>query len=377
MEKYVDANGKEDLRGWPFVVPGGRFNELYGNFPVPIPAGQLVSNYLRVGWDSYMIALGLIIDDRVDLAKAMVINFCFEIEHYGKILNANRSYYLSRSQPPFLTDMTLRVFQKIRHEEGALGFLRTSILAAIKEYLTVWMAEPRLDPISGLSRYRPDGLGVPPETEPSHFDSHLGPYAKKHEMSIQDFIVAYNDGIIKEPALDEYFLHDRAVRESGHDTSYRLEGVCANLATIDLNSLLYKYEIDIAKVIESYFNGRLVIPEEFSVKGHPDLKTGTVHTSGAWERRAKRRKMLIDRYLWNEERGMYFDYDTIKKKQSKYESATTFWAMWAGVSSPKQATKMVEVALKLFEKHGGLVSGTEKSRGRVGLDRPNRQWDYP
>lgn len=324
-----------------------------------------------------MIALGLIIDDRTDLAKSMVINFCFEIKHYGKILNANRSYYLSRSQPPFLTDMTLRVFNKIRHEEDALNFLKTSILAAIKEYTTVWMAEPRLDPVSGLSRYRPDGLGVPPETEPSHFDSHLGPYARKHGMSIEDFIVAYNDGVVKEPALDEYFLHDRAVRESGHDTSYRLEGICANLATIDLNSLLYKYEIDIAKVIEGYFNGRLVIPEEFAIQGHPDLKLGAVHTSGAWERRAKKRKMLIDRYLWNEERGIYFDYDTVKKKQSKYESATTFWAMWAGVSSPKQAAKMVEAGLKLFEEHGGLVSGTKESRGRIGLDRPTRQWDYP
>jgi alpha,alpha-trehalase len=74
---------------------------------------------------------------------------------------------------------------------------------------------------------------------------------------------------------------------------------------------------------------------------------------------------------------MYFDYDTVKKEQSDYESCTTFWAMWAGVSTPSQAATMVEKALPLFEAAGGLVSGTEKSRGEISLDRPNRQWDYP
>jgi len=74
---------------------------------------------------------------------------------------------------------------------------------------------------------------------------------------------------------------------------------------------------------------------------------------------------------------MYFDYDTVKKQQTTYESATTFWAMWAGVPTPRQAMVMVPMALSKFEAFGGLVSGTEESRGPVGLDRPNRQWDYP
>ena len=55
------------------------------------------------GWDSYFEALGLLMDGRVDLAKAMVDNFVYQITHYRKILNANRTYYLTRSQPPFLT----------------------------------------------------------------------------------------------------------------------------------------------------------------------------------------------------------------------------------------------------------------------------------
>ena len=76
----------------PYVVPGGRFNEMYG-------------------WDSYFIILGLEADHRAALAKGMVDNFLFEIEHYGAVLNANRTYYLTRSQPPFLTSMIRTVYE--------------------------------------------------------------------------------------------------------------------------------------------------------------------------------------------------------------------------------------------------------------------------
>ncbi|EGY18282.1 neutral trehalase [Verticillium dahliae VdLs.17] len=344
MEKVKDEKtGEETLKGLPFVVPGGRFNELYG-------------------WDSYMTSLGLLVNDRVQLAKSIVLNFCFCIEHYGKILNATRSYYLCRSQPPFLTDMALR------------DFLRTSLLAAMKEYHSVWVAEPRLDPVTGLSRYRPEGKGVPPETEADHFVHVLEPYAAKHGMTWQEFVKAYNAEDVKEPELDEYFMHDRAVRESGHDTSYRLEKVCANLATIDLNSLLFKYETDIGRTIRNVFGDKLVIPAEFAVG---PLKAGSVESSAVWDRRAKRRKLAIDKYLWNEKEGMFFDYDTVKKQQCVYESCTTLWSLWAGVASPKQAADMVAKALPKFEAYGGLVSGTEESRGEISLERPNRQWDYP
>lgn len=353
--KRVTVNGKDTLKGEPFIVPGGRFNELYG-------------------WDSYMESIGLIENGKVTIAESMVRNFCFCIQHYGKILNANRSYYLCRSQPPFLTDMALRVFDKIRYNEGALDFLREATLAAIKEYYSVWMSAPRYDPVTGLSRYRPGGLGVPPETEASHFVHILTPFAKKHGMSFDEFVSAYNSGEVKEPELDEYFLHDRGVRESGHDTSYRLEGVAANLATVDLNSLLYKYESDIAQIIRRFFNDRLAIPPEFQTN---ENRLDKMETSAVWDRRAKTRRAKMEKYMWNEQKGMFFDYDTVKKHRTSYESATTFWTMWAGVATPRQAAALVLNALPKFEAYGGLVSGTEESRGEVGLNRPNRQWDYP
>ncbi|KAK4539450.1 hypothetical protein LTR36_010927 [Oleoguttula mirabilis] len=354
MERIEDTkDGKPDYRGLPFVVPGGRFNELYG-------------------WDSYMETLGLLVNDREDLAEAMVKHFCFSIRHYGKILNANRTYYLCRSQPPFLTDMALRVYDRIKHKPDSLEFLRKAILAAIKDYYCTWMSPPRYDPTSGLSRYVPGGLGVPPETEATHFVHILTPYAKKHDMTFDEFVKAYNYGHVFEPELDEYFLHDRAVRESGHDTSYRLERVAAHLATVDLNSCIYKYEVDIARTIRAFFGDRLHIPKEWHVPGKDEWET-----SSTWDRRAKKRRQTMDKLMWDENKGMFFDYNTVKKQTTGYESATTFWAMWAGACTPRQANMMVAKALPRFEVHGGLVSGTEESRGPVGIQRPNRQWDYP
>lgn len=77
----------------------------------------------------------------------------------------------------------------------------------------MWVAEPRMDPVTGLSRYRPDGLGIPPETEATHFTHILQPFAEKHGISVLEFADAYDAGELSEPDLDEYFMHDRAVRE--------------------------------------------------------------------------------------------------------------------------------------------------------------------
>ncbi|ORX48489.1 trehalase-domain-containing protein [Hesseltinella vesiculosa] len=344
MEKAPDGN----LTGVPFVVPGGRFNEMYG-------------------WDSYFIALGLLMDGRVELAKGMVDNMVYQIKHYGKILNANRSYYLTRSQPPFLTDMALQVYEHLSHtqQEQNKAWLRCVLQAAIKEYHTVWMSAPRIDPKTQLSRYRPDGLGIPPETESSHFDHVIQPFATQANLSIDDYMHQYNGGLLKEPKLDEYFLHDRAVRESGHDTTYRFEKRCANLATVDLNSLLFKYETDLADAIDNIFGGYLL--DEHDVLQYAD----------EWRARAKRRKDRMDRYMWNNEAGLFYDYDTIKEEQSTYDSVTTFWTMWAKSCSPDQADAMIKAGLPKFEQQGGLVCGTEASRGEITLDRPNRQWDFP
>jgi len=329
----------------PFVVPGGRFNEMYG-------------------WDSYFITLGLLHDGEIDLAQSMVNNFVYQIQHYGAILNANRTYYLTRSQPPFLTSMALAVYEHLPREESSRKWLQGVLQAAITEYYTVWMNKDRLTS-TGLSRYHDSGYGPPPEVEPGHFDAVFSRFSAKLGMIPLAFGQGYKSGSIKVPELDAYFVHDRAMRESGHDTSYRLEGRCADLVTVDLNALLFKIETDIGRAIRTGFDGSL------------RLEDGTVEEASAWEQRAAKRAALMNRYLWNQAEGMFFDYDFVRKEQTGYVSATTFYPMWAGLATPEQAESMVRNALPLLEMPGGVVGSTEDSRGPITPEHPLRQWDSP
>jgi len=334
-----------DLQGVPFVVPGGRFNEMYG-------------------WDSYFESLGLLVDERVELAKAMVDNFVYEINHYGKILNANRSYYLTRSQPPFLTSMALAVYEHLPRDSESKQWLKKVLEAAIKEYRIVWMGEKRLTQ-TGLSRYFGEGIGVPPEVEPGHFDAVFKKYAKKYDMEPDKFEQAYREGNLEAAEMDEYFKHDRAMRESGHDTTYRWEDRCADFVTVDLNCLIYKIEMDLAKTIENEFADNL------------KLEDGTIEKSAEWYEQAKKRKELINKYLWDAEQGMFFDYDLVNKRRKVYVTPVVFYPLWSGVATKEQAKSIVENALCRLEMAGGLAGSTEKARGEISEDRPSRQWDYP
>jgi len=333
------------IEGVPFVVPGGRFNEMYG-------------------WDSYFISLGLLHDGRTELARDMVDNFVYEINHYGKILNANRTYYLTRSQPPFLTSMIRAVWERLPKNNSTRAWLQKALNAAISEYTGVWMNGDHLTH-TGLSRYFDTGKGPPLEVEPGAYDVIYAPYARKAGMDIRSFEHAYREGKISSPELDQFFVHDRAMRESGHDTSYRLIGKCADLVTVDLNALLYRVERDIGEIIKDEFHG------SFSVKG------GATCTAAQWFARAEKRKSLADRYLWDQERGMYFDYNVASGRREAYVSATTLYPLWAGMATEKQARAVIAHALPLLEVPGGIAGSDEASRGPITPERPERQWDYP
>jgi alpha,alpha-trehalase len=126
------------------------------------------------------------------------------------------------------------------------------------------------------------------------------------------------------------------------------------LATIDLQALLYKYEVDIGTAIREVFDDHLELEEDFVLQPFPPTpetygnphressKSG-VQTSEEWFERADFRRQQIDRYLWNESKSLYFDYDTVQESQILYESVTALWAMWAGCASEEQAYKLVYV----------------------------------
>jgi alpha,alpha-trehalase len=330
------------LQGVPFVVPGGRFNEMYG-------------------WDSYFIGVGLLIDGQIDKAIAIAENFKYQIIHYGKILNANRSYYLTRTQPPLYSSLIIEIAKK---KIPSLDWLRSHLVTIILEYNTVWMVQGnRLTP-TGLNRYKADGIGMPFEVEPGHFDDVLEPYAKKYNLPIREFEKQYLQRTLVDAELDEYFVHDRSMRESGHDTTNRLINTCANLNSVDVNSFLYKYEKDVAYLIKTYFGNAFQVGD-------------IIYTSEEWEQKALYRKDKMNELCWNEDVIMYFDYDFVNHKQFPFEAATTFFPLWAGLCDEHQAKKLVEVALPQFVKTGGITGSTKASIANAPEEAPQRQWDYP
>ena len=334
-----NKNGK--ISGKPFVVPGGRFNEMYG-------------------WDSYFMAIGLLLDGKIEMAKNLADHFEYQIHHYGKILNANRSYYLSRTQPPFYSRLVVDI---LTTEKQPQEWIEHHLKGLIDEYETVWMTqESRLTP-NGLNRYKAEGIGMPFEVEPGHFDDILQVYANKHQLPLREFEKQYLNQSIIDNELDKYFIHDRSMRESGHDTTHRFVNLCASLNCIDINALLYQYEKDIAYLIQHYYNG------EFTYNNK-------VYTHQQFTDYAHKRKELVNQYLWNDNKGVYLDYDFINQQQKDFISAMVFVPLWSQMANEDQAKSLVENILPQLTMKGGIAGCTEASIKDV-PEEPIRQWDYP
>ncbi len=318
-----------------YVVPGGRFNEMYG-------------------WDSYFILLGLLRDGlgtgNVELARGMVDNFLYEIEHYGMVLNANRSYYLSRSQPPLLTPMILRVYARLR-DRAWLG----STLPAIEQYYRYWTRAPHLTPVTGLSRYYDLGHGPAAEVLAgerdrlgrSHYDRVRAWFAIH---SVTDYDAARFYDRQRDALTELFYVADRSMRESGFDPSNRFGPF--NAAVIDhdpvcLNSLLYRMEQDAAQIER--------------ILGHP-------RAAKQWSERAEARGRAMQRYLWDPETGLFLDYDFERRARRNYPFATTFFPLWVGLAAPEQAARLVPAALRRLEAPGGLRTSAHAS---------GSQWDAP
>ena len=341
--KLEEKNGV--VSGVPFVVPGGRFNEMYG-------------------WDSYFESIGLLLSDKALLAKAMADNFQYEIEHYGKILNANRTYYLSRTQPPFYTALIRELLEK-DPKNNDINWLASHLKTAIKEYETVWMQKGKRLTNNGLNRYLAEGIGITPETEPGHYHALLAPFAKKAKMTVQAFEKKYYKREITNAELDAYFVHDRSVRESGHDTSFRIEGDCAHLNPADLNTFLYQYELDFAFFIKTYFNDSFVLSDK------------RILNEAYWLNKATIRKELMNRYLWNEEAKIYYDYNFVTKTQKAFDSPIGLLPLWAKMVTPERASQMIKSNLSKMTFLGGVAGSTKESEEAFSVNGLSRQWDYP
>jgi alpha,alpha-trehalase len=348
----------------PYIVPGGRFNEMYG-------------------WDSYFIVLGLEADHREDLAKGMVDNFLFEIENYGAVLNANRTYYLTRSQPPFLTSMIRAVFENPASFEAtpagrikARAWLAHAYTLAEKDYAT-WDRPEHKAGTTGLSRYWDYGNGPVPEMADDstyytdvirwlvahpheggdgfllkaaeHPDATEAERLKQTSCDVHGSVVCERAWFGGYRLSREFYEGDRAMRESGFDTSNRFgpfSGATEEYAPVCLNSLLYRYERDLE---------------------HLALLLGNDRDAAHWDRRSQQRAAAIQRYLWRAKDGVFADFNFVHAKSSSYDFIASLYPLWAGFATREEATQM-ESKLNLFERAGGLST----SNTNTGL-----QWDEP
>ncbi|MBV8071210.1 MAG: trehalase [Acidobacteriaceae bacterium] len=315
----------------PYVVPGGRFNEMYG-------------------WDSYFIQVGLLRDHDLDHAKDMADNFLYQVKNYGgKVLNANRTYYLNRSQPPFLTQMVLGVYEETKDR----AWLEQA-LPEVEQYYKLWSAEPHLTPETGLARYWDFGEGPAPEVlsaernaeGKTHYDL-VKEYFKTHEITAYD-VSQYWDRKTDQLTM-LFYKGDRSMRESGFDPSNRFGPFNIDIIhynPVCLNSLLYLMEMQTGDIL------RIL---------------GKNAEAAQWRKRAEQRAAIVNRLMWDEKDGLYYDYDFVTKNVRHYPFLTTFYPLWAGFATKEQAAR-VEKNLPLFEKAGGLQTSTYVS---------GNQWDAP
>lgn len=314
----------------PYVVPGGRFNEMYG-------------------WDSYFIQLGLLRAGELELARNMADNFVYEIENYGKILNANRTYYLTRSQPPFLTQMILGVYRQTGDKE----WLRRA-WPAIEIYYRYWTTGPHLVEETGLSRYYDSGHGPAPEVVAderdergrTHYDR-VAEYYRTHP--VKDYELSNYYDREDDRLTDLFYQADRAMRESGFDPSNRFGQFNAdilNYVPVCLNSLLYLMETEAGEI---------------------QKLLGRHAQAAVWSKRARERRERMNRLMWDAQDGLYYDYNFTTKSMRRYPFVTAFYPLWAGIANSSQAAHVVR-NLDLFERPGGLQTSSTVS---------GSQWDAP
>lgn len=314
----------------PYVVPGGRFNEMYG-------------------WDSYFIQVGLLRDGEAAMAKNMVDNFLYEVERYGKVLNANRTYYLTRSQPPFLTRMVLGVYR----ETADRHWLRSAV-PAIEKYYRYWTEAPHLTRETELSRYYDLGEGPAPEVLSderdnagnTHYDR-VAEFYRTHQISDYDASRFYDRETGRLTAL--FYKGDRSMRESGFDPSNRFGPFSADIIRYNpvcLNSLLYLMEADMADIQRMLGRGR---------------------EASRWRRLSDARARRMRDQMWDEQDGLYYDYNFVEKRRRPYPFVTTFYPLWVGAATREQAAR-VAANLSRFERAGGLRTSTTVS---------GSQWDAP
>lgn len=372
----------------PYVVPGPRFNEMYN-------------------WDTAFVVRGLLQDEKFDLAKAFVENMFYQIEHYGTILNGNRTYYYdsqkSRSQPPLLTGKILGIYNhyhrlRQRPEISQIEWLKKAVKHS-SDYYQHWVTKPHLHQKSGLSMYHSE-LGYPAfevtHSEKAHYDKALGLLREMYEHQqtvtepgyqdrkdryyLEQYYIPARDG--KPDTLSPlFFKGDRAMRETGFDPSRRFGFFnvdVVNYLPVCLNSLRHKIEREMGLM---YFELAAYEPAGKDENGTDWYELGT-----QWENRAAQTAEAINEWLWDEgeqdsegnwiRKPCYHDFNVNAELCEKYklpefrdyDFVTSFYPMWVGIASREQAEALVNHLLPRIQCEWGILTSSRQT---------GSQWDKP
>ncbi|PCK33312.1 trehalase family glycosidase [Pseudoalteromonas piscicida] len=307
----------------PYVVPGGRFNEIYY-------------------WDSYFTALGLLDANRGDLVEGMLDNFISLIDRIGHVPNGNRDYYQSRSQPPVTALMVDLLWQ---HKSDDVQWLERVTQALIKEH-RFWQTSGDVDNIEQKAQFRV--VKMPCGGTLNRYWDPLA--APRPESFVEDVELA--NTVANPSAL---YQNIRAACESGWDFSSRWLANVEDLASIrttqiipvDLNALLVLLESQIARCLEKLNN-----------------EAQALH----YDSLASKRSALIQQYCWCDEQGWFYDVSLDDYQPTTIASLAGVVPMFAKLVTAAQAQRMADKLAREFLKPGGLVST---------LTSTSQQWDSP
>lgn len=307
---------------YPYVVPGGRFQEQFY-------------------WDSYFIMIGLEASNRYDLLSCMMRNYTFMIRRFGFIPTANRTYFTSRSQPPVFAHM-IELMARRRGKAAYLYYLPY----LLREY-QFWMNGHRQ-----LSAHQPAINRVVRMPDGSILNRY---YDNKATPRPESYYEDVETARLSEQPEEKVFRDIRAAAESGWDFSSRWLRDQTHLSTIyttdivpiDLNCLLYDTEILLAKSYRLFRQNTLA-------KRYTAL--------------AEKRKAAIQTYLWNDRTRLYHDYDFVAGHVTPAETLASSFGLFSGIATSAQAAAMGKRLERDFLKTGGLVTTLVNS---------GQQWDAP
>lgn len=319
IREYINENLKLTIRS--NVTDDGTLIGLPKPYTVPCVQGSFQEMYY---WDTYFTNVGLIRMGLLEQARNNIENMCYLIDKFGFMLNGNRLTYLTRSQPPFLSQMVREYFEQDADKE----FLAKCFASLEKEY-EYWQKRRITD--SGLNRY-------------------YGHFSKEKELD-------YGYKLCKrykiDPPEDEKLLRDYgkslfSFAESGWDCCSRMGMHPYNWNWVDLNALLYGLETNMVYFSKVLENGK----EEY------------------WQGRADIRKAKMNGIMWDESLGAFCDYNFVTKEKSDVVSVAMFYPMFTGLCTDEQAERIVSLLPRLEMEHG-IACCEERD------DIDFLQWDYP